>query len=72
LPHIIWDFFETIWLYSADDEEELEIALRVGDEINFQKLERLNGMKGEMSDDQSFNNAWKVFKKFCRNPKLNS
>jgi len=24
LPFVIWDLFETIWLYSADDEEEFE------------------------------------------------
>ena len=41
LPFVIWDFFETLWLYSADDEEEIEIAMLWGEESNYSNALKL-------------------------------
>jgi len=41
LPYIIWEFFENIWLYSADDEEEIENALIKGEESDYSNILKL-------------------------------
>ncbi len=71
LPSIIWDFFETLWLYSADDEEEFEHAQRVGEDIDRIRFEKLEKAKAKF-DDQTISFAWKIFKRLSRNPRLDS
>ena len=67
LPHIAWNFFETLWLYSADDQEELELAMLDRENIDINAKLRLDRIKKEF-DKSTFEYAWETFKKLARNP----
>ena len=72
LPYIAWNFFETLWLYSADDQEELEMAMLDRDNIDLNSKLRLDWMKKDFDSKSTYEYTWNAFKKLARNPWLNS
>ena len=67
----MWDFFEFMWLYSPDNEEEYEISQRLGEELNFERLKRLEKIKKSMNK-ATFKFVWEGFLKMSRNSRLKS